>query len=63
MSKQKKENLYSERVAISKYNKERLRGIVKDIRLKFYPDERHRNKTDNELIGHIIDHYCDKSTM
>ena len=59
----KKETLYSERIAISKYNKDRLQGVVKDIRLKYYPDERHRKKTFNELVGHCIDVYTDERTM
>ncbi len=54
---------YTERVAISKYNKERLRGKAKKIRLQFHPEERHRNITDNEMIGYILDTYCDEKTL
>lgn len=59
----KKEKGYEKRIAISKYNKDRLRGEAKEIRLRYHPDEKHRNMTDNELIGHILDHYCDKETL
>ncbi len=62
MYKQKQKG-YTERIAISKENKDRMRGEAREIIIRFYPREKHRNLTDNIVIGYMLEFWCDEKTM
>lgn len=53
---QENEQGYTERIAISKNNKDRLKEAV-ELYLKHHPEARHRNITHNEALGIVLDFY------
>ena len=52
----KDEDKLTERVAISPYNKKRLKDI-RDMIIKHNPHEKHRHHSANELIGRSFDFF------
>ncbi len=49
-------DFFSERIACSKENKERLKEAGEVYR-KYHPEAKHRNITYNEALGIVLDFY------
>lgn len=54
---------YMKRIAISEENLKRLRIDSKKLYLKYHPEAKHRNITDNEMEGIILDFYLSNETQ